>query len=170
MLEARTPAVILVAGERIPVTADGLSLGRGEDNDVVIASSKASRHHARIIADGEGVVVQDLGSSNGTFVNGRRIGTEPVVLASGDVLTVGEEPIRVLAGKATALASTSDLAAARTTEASVAPRDGRLTIGRDEGNDLVLADPVVSRFHAELTVRDGRAAVRDLGSRNGTRV
>ena len=47
----------------------------------------------------------------------------------------------------------------------------QLTLGRDASNDVVLADPNVSRFHAEVArLQDGRVAIRDLASRNGTRV
>ena len=46
----------------------------------------------------------------------------------------------------------------------------RLTLGRDPTNDVVLADPNVSRFHAEVVRRDGRVELVDLGSRNGTRL
>ena len=47
---------------------------------------------------------------------------------------------------------------------------GTLTIGRDPANDVVLDDPNVSRFHAEVRPSNGASQVRDLGSRNGTRV
>jgi ABC-type multidrug transport system ATPase subunit/ABC-type multidrug transport system permease subunit len=46
----------------------------------------------------------------------------------------------------------------------------RMSIGRDEANDVVLSDPNVSRFHAELVAGDGAIEVADLGSRNGTRL
>ncbi len=46
----------------------------------------------------------------------------------------------------------------------------RAVVGTGEGCDLVLQDPTASRFHAEVAVGEGRAVVRDLGSRNGTRV
>jgi DNA-binding NtrC family response regulator len=46
----------------------------------------------------------------------------------------------------------------------------RCSIGSSEGNDLVVADPTVSRFHAEVVIEGGNVRVRDLGSRNGTMV
>ena len=49
-------------------------------------------------------------------------------------------------------------------------RAHRLVLGSDEGVDLTLADPAVSRFHCEIRVEEGRVWIRDLGSRNGTLV
>jgi two-component system, NtrC family, response regulator GlrR len=46
----------------------------------------------------------------------------------------------------------------------------RIVIGADPRADLVLDDPALSKFHCEVTIRDGVAVVRDLGSRNGTRI
>jgi DNA-binding response OmpR family regulator len=63
------------------------SIGRWEDNDVVVDDRWVSRHHAQIRREDEGYVVQDLGSKNGTFVNGRRIAA-PTPLADGDEIQV----------------------------------------------------------------------------------
>ncbi len=63
------------------------TLGRWPDNDVVVDDRWVSRHHARIRREGERYVLEDLGSKNGTFVNGRRI-TGPVVLNDGDEVQV----------------------------------------------------------------------------------
>jgi hypothetical protein len=76
------------AGARYPLTQAAVTLGRGPDCQVVINHPNVSSHHARLIWDGRQVVVQDLGSTNGTFVNDYRI-TEPVLFRSGDVLSLG---------------------------------------------------------------------------------
>jgi DNA-binding response OmpR family regulator len=62
-------------------------IGRWEDNDVVIDDRWVSRYHAQVRREGNEYVVQDLGSKNGTFVNGRRIAA-PAVLADGDEIQV----------------------------------------------------------------------------------
>jgi pSer/pThr/pTyr-binding forkhead associated (FHA) protein len=64
-----------------------VSIGRGEDNVIVVAEEHASRHHAQVAWDRTQYIVRDLGSKNGTFVNGHRIeGVSP--LRHGDVITV----------------------------------------------------------------------------------
>lgn len=60
------------------------SVGRHQDNDIVLASQQISRQHAKFNQIGSKLVVQDLGSSNGTFVNGQRIATDAVELENGD--------------------------------------------------------------------------------------
>lgn len=78
---------------------DGVSavLGREDHCDVVISSAHASRKHAELLPDGDVAVLTDLGSSNGTFVNGRRI--QQHVLRHGDVLTIGGWEMRFLASE-----------------------------------------------------------------------
>jgi pSer/pThr/pTyr-binding forkhead associated (FHA) protein len=68
-------------------------VGRAIDNDVRLAGALASRHHCRIELEGDGAWVIDLGSSNGTQVNGRRV--ERKLLRPGDVLGVGAARLQV---------------------------------------------------------------------------
>ena len=56
----------------------------------------------------------------------------------------------------------------RTAAHSIELSEGEYTIGRDEGASVTLAEHSVSRHHAALTWREGRAVLRDLGSSNGT--
>ena len=74
-----------------------LTVGRGQDCDVVLTSQHASRKHARIVLDDAVVRVEDLKSSNGTFVNGERV--ESAELKSGDVLRFDTQEF-VLSGPA----------------------------------------------------------------------
>lgn len=79
-------------GARIALR-DGLRLGRAADNDVVVNDRRASRYHARVVADGAGFSIEDLGSSNGTFVDGLAATRE--ALTAGTTITLGDTHLRV---------------------------------------------------------------------------
>ncbi len=64
-----------------------LILGRDESCDIVIADRQVSRFHARLTPSSEGVLLEDLGSKNGTFRNGARL-EDPVMLLDGDMILV----------------------------------------------------------------------------------
>jgi FHA domain len=76
-----------LAGRRYPVGDAPVTFGRGEDNDIVIPDPAVSRLHAELRQEGDGFVVADLGSSNGTRVNGDLI-TEPRHLRPGDEIAI----------------------------------------------------------------------------------
>jgi len=71
------------------VVGPQVRLGREPDNEVVLLDPKVSRHHALLQQQGERFLLTDLGSSNGIFVNGKRIAA-PALLEDGDVLTMGD--------------------------------------------------------------------------------
>ena len=81
------------AGTIIEVTGALLTIGRGSECDVVIPDASISRRHAQIIRQESGLYVQDLGSRNGTAMNGQRL-SAPRRLEDGDTLTVGNIPLR----------------------------------------------------------------------------
>jgi pSer/pThr/pTyr-binding forkhead associated (FHA) protein len=70
------------------------SIGRHDDCQIRIKSSQVSRRHCELFEAGGKLAIRDLGSSNGTFVNGKKI-TGQQVLKSGDELTVGTVTLRV---------------------------------------------------------------------------
>ena len=65
-----------------------ITIGRDPGSDLVLMDDLASRQHAQIRREAEGIVIYDLGSTNGTVVSGRRI-TDRCPLRPGDVITVG---------------------------------------------------------------------------------
>lgn len=79
----------ITEGEQAEVPLTGsITLGRDDDNDVVLDDDHVSRHHAEIICHADGrVEVRDLGSKAGTFVNGRRV--RSLILGQGDKLAFG---------------------------------------------------------------------------------
>jgi len=66
-----------------------INIGRDVNNDVVINDAEVSRNHARMIIQGDSCVVEDLGSTNGTSVDGQRL-TGPYILNRGQTISLGE--------------------------------------------------------------------------------
>jgi hypothetical protein len=69
-------------------------MGRGSENDIVLAEHGVSRHHVRIQRVPRGWVLTDLGSTNGTYVNGQRIQDEHL-LRAGDRVTIGSTVVEI---------------------------------------------------------------------------
>lgn len=77
-----------LAGQELPIDKPVIALGRGAGCDIVLQDQEASRRHAEIRFSGSDVSITDLGSTNGTFVSGRRIqGTQ--ALHAGDEIRIG---------------------------------------------------------------------------------
>ena len=91
----RMKLVILEEGTRshLKFEGDRIQIGRAIDNDIRLAGQLASRHHCRIEFNPEGAWIVDLGSSNGTQVNGEKVKRQ--LLRSGDVLGVGGAKLTV---------------------------------------------------------------------------
>src|SRR5262245_25452338 len=124
-------------------------IGSGGDCDIVVAQPRVSRRHCRFSELADGHLVEDLGSSNGTYVNGERIAAETRV-SSGDTITLGA------------------LVPMPWPPASGVPGATVLRIGRAADNDIVLDDARVSSHHARLIVSGTRTLIEDAGSSNGT--
>jgi hypothetical protein len=88
----KSPA--LAEGERHQLNSAPLTIGRGTDNDVALDDDDfASSQHARVEPRRDGVWLEDIGSTNGTFLNGAQV-TRPRRLTPGDVIRVGETDLR----------------------------------------------------------------------------
>ncbi len=174
--------------------SDDLTLGRAETSQIVVPDERVSRTHLRIERDPTGAVrITDLGSANGTFVNGVRVTS--AVLRGGDKLVVGSTELRFETGEARPTQQLETIMTPRdcativgrdplsvlvndtTTPSLVVDEAGRtwradlgdvLVIGRDESAGVVLASPDVSRAHARVERRGDEFWLRDLDSRNGT--
>ena len=85
---AERRAFVEVGGTRVEVGAAGITIGRSNDLDIVLAASEVSRHHARVAPVGDGWTLTDLESTNGVLLNGRQLdGQAP--LEDGDVIEIG---------------------------------------------------------------------------------
>ena len=71
-------AVVDIDGKRHPLTKGRTVIGRGSDADITIADPGTSRKHVEILWDGERAMVRDLGSTNGSFLDGRKVGEAPL--------------------------------------------------------------------------------------------
>ena len=80
-------AVITTGGTRYPLTRARTVIGRGSDADITIADAGSSRKHAEVLWDGDHAMLRDLGSTNGTKLNGQRI--REAQLSSDMVITIG---------------------------------------------------------------------------------
>lgn len=85
------------AGRGIAIKRQKLLIGRAEECDVRPLSEEVSRRHCEIVHGGGQVTVEDLGSRNGTFVNGRKIEVK-TTLADGDILRIGSLELKFAAG------------------------------------------------------------------------
>jgi hypothetical protein len=77
-------------GASFILEGDQLTVGRDATNEIVINDAEISRRHARLTFQGGKYVLEDLGSTNGTFVNGQRL-AGPRVLKAGEVVQFGEQ-------------------------------------------------------------------------------
>ncbi|MDX6506999.1 MAG: hypothetical protein QOG06_1643 [Gaiellaceae bacterium] len=92
LVVVKSPA--LEEGDELTLDSSALHLGRGSTNDVNLARDEyASTKHARVEPRRDGVWVEDIGSTNGTYLNGIRL-TRAKRLTAGDIVRVGETELR----------------------------------------------------------------------------
>lgn len=191
--------VISENGEERPFPVSGtITLGRAPDVDVQLEHPRVSRHHATIVATPAGLVFMDLGSANGSTVNGREVEPRvPLAVKPGDTITLAETTIRIMDGAApgpapsagqTRVAPSIGVAPAGphatvmeaflprleivtpkgTTEV---PLQGEaVTLGREADNQIRVDEDVVSRHHLVLRRVGNSYVAEDLGTTNGVQV
>jgi len=86
--------VKLDSGEVYALGFEPMTIGRHGSNGIILADQQVSRHHAEIAMQGDRWLIRDLGSANGTYLNGRRI-EKPHVLSPGDTVRLGQATFRV---------------------------------------------------------------------------
>ncbi len=78
-----------LAGTAIPLRPSGVLIGRNPECALVVDDDFASGRHARVFPEADGWFVEDLGSTNGTFLDGARLGSEPAPVRIGSKLGIG---------------------------------------------------------------------------------
>ena len=177
-------SVSSVGAQEYALTQSLTTLGRGPDNNLLLDDPAVSAYHARIVYEQGTCSVVDLGSSNGTEVNGIRLAARvPRALNDGDVVKIGrfelgfrtampgERAPGVSPESATVAFTAGDhprfvVKTPRWTREFTLQRDV-MSIGRDPSNDIVIDDPVVSARHAQLRRSDRRFEIVDMNSTNG---
>lgn len=120
------------AGRTYPVR-DGLTLGRVAGCDVVLQDGKASRRHAKIVVEAGVVELEDLGSSNGTLLNGKPVTRR--VLRGGDEIQIGATVITYVEGEAPRAAAAAPVATPATASPASTPAATPAPAATDD-NDL----------------------------------
>jgi len=85
----QVPSLIDPTGREHPLTGDTITIGRAVENDIVITSKRVSREHAHVRREGWHAILEDLGSTNGTFLNDERVLT-PMELHDKDRIMIGD--------------------------------------------------------------------------------
>ncbi len=169
------------------------TIGRNADASYVLEHRSVSRYHAEIDHNGASYTLIDKGSSNGTFINNKRLAPgKASPLHNNDLIRFGDIQLRFTPNQdlfqhlqgtelgANATRTIPDhilsslpptptlvLVGQQTKPAIIPLSPKKMSIGRDHGNSLALDDPATSQTHAELFPTKDGFYIRDLDSRNG---
>ena len=160
-----------------------IAIGRDEANDIVVDDEPISKRHARLTFANNEMTLWDVGSRNGTFVNAERITNRKLV--SGDVVTVGKAHLlfaRIAKADGTLAGQLVPAGVEAGAQAifvgKVGFRSGErfylgkapMLVGREKFNSIVIADPSVSGYHAQIAKTTEGVKIQDLSSRSGVLV
>lgn len=169
------------AQRTIPINKNKITIGRTDENDIVLHSPYISRLHARMVWEEGSFYIEDVNSSLGTLVNGKKISR--IKLKNNDKIKLGATGITFMEpgtdDNEAVKAADSDICVQESMFMLVAKsKDGKikeynlslegLMIGRAPTNDVILEDKRVSRRHARIYDENGKVFIEDLGSNNGT--
>jgi pSer/pThr/pTyr-binding forkhead associated (FHA) protein len=174
--------------KEISLNEDCLTIGRARENGIRLPERKISRTHARVVDAPNGHRLEDLISTNGTYVNGKRIAEYD--LKMGDIINIHNYQLSY--ERQTDVASEHKITRTPPTHAPTSPRQSYdaklivtkkgkllkefslnrdcLTIGRRRENDICLPEEEISRTHARIVDAPNGHRLEDLISTNGTYV
>lgn len=177
----RLPCVVDQSGREHQLRPGANVVGR--QGDVLVEDTRVSRRHAQVVLDGQSAAVEDLGSTNGTKVNGNKVEAR-TTLNTGDVISFGGYEMTFSVPGETN--KTLQAMSGRTAAISVAPtvnnavawlmvdddehplEPGVHSFGRRTDNKIVVSDPFVSGKHGTFEVDESGVYLTDTGSTNGT--
>jgi ABC-type multidrug transport system ATPase subunit len=143
-----------------------VTIGRDSECDIVLDAPQISRKHVQLHETAKGWKVEDLGSANGTFVNDRLNRIREAIVSDDDILFFGS--YRFPVSRVREFSESDSSASVQSGQIDLPLDRDVITIGRGDGNDVVLDAPQVSRQHARILRRNGAYVLEDLGSANGT--
>ncbi|MCS7283696.1 MAG: FHA domain-containing protein [Anaerolineae bacterium] len=185
-LPAEGPRLIIsVPGQSLQEVAlnrPAFTLGRHADNDIILPMPYVSGHHGRLEQRGPNWFYTDLGSTNGTFHNGRKLPPHQAVsLQDGDILRIGDPhgnsvgltfragTVSIVPGVSAGVpAAPSAIGGTVHIGSMLLGTKTSLLIGRNPQADVPLQAPTVSWHHARLDRTPQGYVLTDLGSTNGT--
>jgi pSer/pThr/pTyr-binding forkhead associated (FHA) protein len=175
------PVLVDESGREHPVRPGANLVGR--EGDIMLSDGRVSRRHAQITSQDGSLRIEDLGSTNGTKVNGEPL-TGERELQQGDTVSFGGVELKLsVPGKAGATAvigsnKTAAMDAPPMAERAPATLVGDLGefplkpgtnfFGRRSENEVQIADPYVSGKHGQIDVEEDGVFLTDIGSTNGT--
>lgn len=179
------PMLVEESGKEHPIRPGTNSIGR--EGDIMLVDGRVSRKHAQISNEDGNLTLEDLGSTNGTKVNGDRLAPgERRSLQGGEKVSFGGLELQVNLPGMKSGNTTQTFAGNKTAAISTAPKkeagaklvgnDGRIlalkagvnSFGRKSENDLQISDPYVSGRHGTIEVTEEGLFLTDIGSTNGT--
>lgn len=181
----QVPMLVEQSGREHPLRPGATVIGR--EGDISLMDSRISRRHAQITNNDGALTLEDLGSSNGTSVNGRSITAgEKVSLSGGEKISFAGLEVAVSLPGAKGGNTTQTFANNKTAAIAAAPQkitsagvlvwDGKEfplklgvnTFGRKADNDVAITDPYISGRHGVIELTEEGIFVTDTGSTNGT--
>jgi len=145
-------------GKQVEVPEGTLTVGRAEDRDLIIASTRVSRQHCDITNDENGVAIRDNGSGNGTLVNGTRIKEQK--LEPGDQLTIG--PL-------TFVVEIDGVKEKAEPQAAPAPKPAAPTAPKPQPKQAAKPKPKADKPRVPATEDDILASLEQMSGRKGRR-
>ncbi|RYG21875.1 FHA domain-containing protein, partial [bacterium] len=181
----KLPMIVDASGKEQPVRPGENIVGR--EADISITDGRVSRRHASLTNQHGQITLEDLGSTNGTKIDGERLSAgEKRVLKGGETISLGGVEVRLAMPGESGGNVTQVFASNKTAAIAAAPRKetapavligadgekplraGVSTFGRKAENDIQVPDSYVSGRHGQIEVTEHGVFLTDLGSSNGT--